>query len=270
MRLSYQSMRMVYWNTGLAPHRGKPQRDHDDVLARVQAMFADGIELIVLGEIKSEPFKELADALSCESVEIFDRAAKWNFWNMGVLHSSSVRVHKLSPVTRVDKKATLKVSFPIKVEKPNSLEFRLYLLHWRSRCRREGDREREIAAQELWPAIRRELDLDQAVAVMGDFNDEPFDKALGWLNASRDPSHVLENPGSRMYNPCWHLASPAQVNPWAPFGSYEHDADLSSQVLLDQALFSHHFLDRKSGKIPTVGLRREKGERDHAPLEISI
>lgn len=158
-------------------------------------------------------------------------------------------------------------------------EFRLYLLHWRSRLRGAADHRQE-ASIALRDSVRSDLEGDRAVVVMGDFNDEPFDGSLTILRASRDPRRVLRDRDAWLYNPSWSAVSPPHTDPWASFGSFAGRAGKTSDsYMFDQALTSAHFLDAATGAAPVVHVRRPQrtspgvalsATMDHVPLELVL
>jgi hypothetical protein len=164
------------------------------------------------------------------------------------------------------------------VARTADIEFRLYLLHWRSRLRGARDH-REEAALALRTSIRRDLENDVPVVVLGDFNEEPFDAPLTRLNTSRDPRRVLRDRNTYLYNPSWCFAAPGHAEPWGAFGSFRRASGKTSQsYLYDQALTSAHFLDEQRRIAPVFRVMGADASPagtvwanlDHTPIELTL
>lgn len=266
-------MKLIFWNCGVAPTRGKPKRCVAEAAEVVCAAFREGAAIVALAEVDEATMKDLASkcARKVQRINITEPIGRTR-WDLGVLYSpSAARCRKGGPVEGLAGGQNLRGGYSVNItNKQGNLEFRLYLLHWRSRLRSEGAEERLHQASLLWNSVRDDLSKDCPVVVLGDFNDEPFDMSLSHLNASRDPKWVLRRKKSCLYNPTWWLASPPAEAPADPFGTIEYRGNGSSAFLFDQALTSYHFLDLKRSRFPRASLGQTSPTKDHRPLELEL
>jgi hypothetical protein len=90
---------------------------------------------------------------------------------------------------------------------PEDSIFNVLISHWPSvRTYNKGSGERDDYGYELRRLVDEILKSDQhaSVVLMGDYNDEPFDRPLASkLRASRDRAKVV-SARTLLYNPFWH------------------------------------------------------------------
>lgn len=178
----------------------------------------------------------------------------------------------------------------VKLKAKEPFEGTLYVLvnHWPSR--REGKEKSEpkrVAAAKRLNEIRQEIiEQDSAadIIIMGDFNDEPFDKSiLETIGTTSDPSEVSAN---KYYNPMGRLKQDGK-------GSYNFrgnwnmlDQIIVSNTLLDKqgteyqmntaSIFSPEWLKQHGGKYDGYPLRTFGGRKylngysDHFPVSIYL
>lgn len=135
-------------------------------------------------------------------------------------------------------------------------------------------------APNLPERARLEERWNEAVLVLGDFNDEPFDTSIRLLaDATRERAEVLKPPRlpsaagapgvaaylslrPRLYNPSWALLGDASKAPRAVLGTHRHGRDW---YLLDQVLCSRGML------VDGRGPRFVEGSlRIHAPDHVMV
>lgn len=268
-------MRLVFWNCGVAPVRGKGKRSIHDTTLAIDATFKAGVDLIALCEVDDCSLERMHSELTPGVAALVNLANREGSsrWDFGIFaRVGSLGCEPMPPATGRDHGDLVKAAQSVRVWN-GSGSFRLYLLHWRSRLQ-NAHSHRLAAAAALHGSIRDDLHSGNPVVVLGDFNDEPHDVSLTALNASRDPRRVLRDPSTFLYNPSWALACPSATEPWNGFGSFRHvGGRTSSRYLFDQALTSAHFLDEKSQVTPTVKLHSiaaGNASNDHIPLELTL
>jgi hypothetical protein len=129
----------------------------------------------------------------------------------------------------------------------------IFLAHFPSRIVDLQQRDREAIATDLKRQIDSFKDFESAggpIIVLGDFNDEPFDRCMThWLHGTRDRQLVRSKPSNRLlYNPSWRwLGEPEYLNDEGeqPLGSgscFFRGDRLARWRTFDQALVSRSLL----------------------------
>ncbi len=283
------SLRLAFWNCGVAPALGQGKRaatgkrSAATVAAVLDSILRSGVELIAGCEVDEDSVGAIRKAMKAKGVRrtlLVSKAGR-SRWDLVVFYQTArVRCKTGTKVLVTADRSTIRAGYQVKVTIEEEDEFDLYLLHWRSRTGGSGHRYREHAALELSRHISRGLSKhDRRTVVLGDFNDEPFDRPLTTLRASRDPVLVQRRPVTYLYNPTWWLACPPASNPWERFGSYAYDSGRTTRrYLFDQALTSAHFLDEEQRRAPVVRLlsdvldsvEQSSADIDHIPLELTL
>lgn len=266
----------------MSPPRGAGLRTSTDAADFIAKTMEDGVEIFAVCEVNADAVAAIADRLSpdgIDAVSLTARSGPRSRWDLAVFHRSPRLTCAIgSPIT-AEHGGTIRAAYGVNVtmRDPEFPNFVLYVLHWRSRLRGDGGKERSEASDALWRRVREDIRLATPVVVLGDFNDEPFDRPLSsQLRASRDPRHVVRSPTSRLYNPTWWLASPRSDDPWAAFGTAEHDEGwTSTRYLFDQALTSADFLDEQTRTAPSARVLAPPAPTtsrtmDHVPLELVL
>ncbi len=174
---------------------------------------------------------------------------------------------------------------------PEGSIFNILISHWPSvRTYNKGSGERDDYGYELRRIVDEILtgDQDASVILMGDYNDEPFDRPLAnKLRASRDRAKVV-NGRTLLYNPFWHRIGSDRDYTRAPnnigfCGTYYFSADLCDrwrtfdQIIIAKGLLNLAAwnLDESSVQVidipfytPLVFNSNEKF--DHFPVGISL
>ncbi|MBL4633670.1 MAG: endonuclease/exonuclease/phosphatase family protein [Kofleriaceae bacterium] len=231
----------------------------------IKELLDKGIELVALCEVNEETATAIADMCNSKVVTMCLKEKRGK-WDLAIVFKKGIRCED---PTRVLANNTIRAAFSWNIVSDTGPSFHLYLLHWKSRLMDGGNDERECAAQALWANVSRRLSDAEPVVIMGDFNDEPFDRSVTKkLYAVRDPDFVRRNRMTSLYNPMWPLSCPPTEDPWGAFGSYAYKG---RRFLLDQAITSAYFLDHKSGRIPSVRMHRSiLTTNDHTPLELCL
>jgi hypothetical protein len=163
----------------------------------------------------------------------------------------------------------------------------LFFAHWPSRMNSTGEFKRDILGMDLCKVIRDiGSDNSDPVLVLGDFNDEPFDQSLAFLQGSRDRSLVRRKP-DLLYNPFWRwlgeqqpLAEEGATRLCA--GTHHWDSGLLTHwFTFDQALVSASLLgggpwtlcEERTGVLqwpPLLTKGRICSGFDHFPIVVTL
>lgn len=273
-------LRLAFWNCGVAPTRGTGKRSAAEAARVVDALLRRGADAVALCEVDEPTARQIHAELGrnvclTSMTEPLGRSR----WDLALFsRADRLRPRVPKPVVGRDEGPSIRAAQHLRLTpKPGDI-FDLYLLHWRGRRHSNGHTYRSRASQTLWASVAAGLRQDRRIVVLGDFNDEPFDRPLTELRASRDPHHVLKRPRGRLYNPSWWLAAPDPTDPWTRFGTYAYaQGETSGHYLLDQALTSAHYLDAATPALPrahvvsfgSLGITAPT-IMDHLPLELVL
>jgi hypothetical protein len=121
-----------------------------------------------------------------------------------------------------------------------------YLSHWPSQIN-NVDLQIASVAERLRTDIENELPLIEHIVLIGDYNVEPYDKAIvHHLQSSREKQVVLKKPNV-LYNPCWKFLTVSQTSdPRYGEGTYYYsNGNFHHWYAIDQIMFSKVFLTSK-------------------------
>jgi hypothetical protein len=207
----------AWWNTSLSPPN-KPNRaskqQKDKALEIIEYLTQDkAIDCLALGEVTSDELIDVKKKLNLYEYELFDgtqKEGKLRF-DTGVLFRKEVFClinykYIICTSGRNNSKAANRLDLMILHDKAI---LNLFVSHWPSR-RYEGTQQ---IRNSLGQRLKEEIDnLNEECGgfvnaiLMGDFNDEPFDRSLSeHLLTTRDREFVCKFP-TFLYNPFWrHL-----------------------------------------------------------------
>lgn len=279
------NLRLVFWNCGVAPPRARQGAATTTVHAAasvVHAALKTGADAVALCEVDGNTVDQIEEELGkgFRAVSMTKPVGR-SRWDLAIFYRSQRLRHRQPvPVYGRDQGSHIRAAQRMELtDRSTNTNVMLYLLHWRSRPAQRSHDHREKAAQLLKERVRKDLRENRRVVVMGDFNDEPFDRSVSkTLSTSRDPHRVMRHPDSMLYNPTWWLAAPSPTEPWEPFGTHRYSYGATSNCYaLDQALTSAHYLDQRTRAAPlartlhfsSLGLPTP-GTLDHLPLELTL
>lgn len=289
-----EQIRLAWWNVGLSPRRKKKNRpsgtNFETVIEILRGLLSsEEVDLVALGEVSPKDAEDLYRRLDMPLRTFIDQESGTGI--AALFKSSSLQLveHRVLTEAYVDKE--LKRGCRLYIETADcTLSFYLFLCHWPSRMVGEQSaREREELATGLTRHLR---DLRGAsrdpVIIMGDFNDEPFDRSLSdRLLGSRDRS-LVKKRSALLYNPFWRLLGERQdirneSNRRLAAGTYYYSShQLTRWFTFDQALVSGSLLGGKTwtlnesgvGALQTPVLLREGARMrsgfDHLPIAITL
>ena len=253
-----ERMTFGWWNTSLSP-LGKERADqkHKEIAGDVVKSLINDLKIdcLALGEITNNDLLSLKDACASKKLAIYDgtlREGKLQF-DTGIIYDPErLRIVGEKSITSVHGGRNSKIANRIELvsTSDNSL-FHLFVSHWPSRgTSEETVLRRETIASRLKDQITaiEERSKDPAIILLGDFNDEPFDKSLSWnLLATRD-RHLAQTRKGFLYNPFWRRLGEFEPHVFASAkcgaaGTYFYKNGTATRWhTFDQILFSSAFL----------------------------
>ncbi len=250
-----------WWNTSLSP-LGKPRenaRSEQIAQSVVNSLVdEDGVDFLALGEVSSSDLEMFSRSCGDGLFKIFDGTSREGRlrYDMGIIYNpSKFQVLGSRKVMRVFGKTKLKIAHRIDFAMVDTDDpLHIFITHWSSRLFvGQYETKRDALGMMLRSAVDEifELNLHPQIILIGDFNDEPFDRSLsGYLFASRDRKLVSENV-SYFYNPFWRLLGESLpyrgIEEKESFaGTYFHGSGNETRWrTLDQIIVSSSFLSDK-------------------------
>ncbi len=207
---------MAWWNTALSPAVGNltngDNKEHyattcehiKNIITRLSC------DLIAICEVSTDDVAYITSYLGKHLTNLkvldltcnvgrtrFDIAVIYNEEKLHLNHK-----HYLSkPLTG----STIKAAQIVEIINLNdNRKIQLFLCHWASRLRGDGEKRRQSAATMVYSLAHNFMQDNEDVIVMGDFNDNPYDESvLNNLNATRCHDAVRKYPKEYFYNPFW-------------------------------------------------------------------
>lgn len=206
-----------WWNTSLSPTKNKNRSspEQKEVAGNVVKRLLNNhsIDFLGLGEVSIQDINHLRTHIN-DNRYIFTKNIGENDdggFDLGIVYNcEKLRLDKLKSIisSRGERKLkiALRVDFQVAlVEAP----LYIFVSHWPSRMfNHEGQAIRDDFAMKLKCEIEEIQNVysgKASIVLMGDYNDEPFDKPLaGHLCASRD-RRLVRRSRYYLYNPFWRL-----------------------------------------------------------------
>ncbi|MCX4244067.1 endonuclease/exonuclease/phosphatase family protein [Paraliomyxa miuraensis] len=265
---------IVFWNCGLAPtvrRETRPEPGACETAGRtIRQLVHDGAKVLGLCEVNDASLQSLRRFLPA-GFDLHPCTGPVNglHWDLALAFDSAAWKacgHARRIVARYGNhsyKAGWKRPL---LHRSTGVEVAIYVAHWRSRLR-DGALGRQRCGQELATSMEKEK---RPIVVMGDFNDEPFDKALEGMNTSRD-IHLVRDSCNLLFNPFWrHLGHEDRHT--RRCGTYFHrNGETTRWRTFDQIIISAEFLQDRdlcyhwAGPAPNV---HDAG--DHIPVRLDI
>lgn len=251
----------AWWNTSLSPYSKENTscKEHKDFVIYVllQLINNKDVDVLCLCEVSDNDINFINESLMLTS-------ANYNIYN-GTLKSGKKKfdfciIYKASVLTIIDSELISKKQITKTIHAAQEVNFilsdsgepiTLYLVHWSSRLYDYEDSPNKI---QLGTLLRNAVDdcrdtrEIKHVIILGDFNDEPFNKSLTQaLFASRDIALVKKMP-RLLYNPFWRHLVHSKLHPHNNFesegcGTYFYKGDQSNRwKTFDQIIFSSDFV----------------------------
>lgn len=285
--MKQSNLSLVWWNTSLSPpissKRGKAELIKLDRVCWVIGQFLQSeYDFICLGEVCDDDINYFEQKLNLKELNylIVKAAKKLNrsYFDTCIIYK---KYHLLLPVYGEDAKYLsfnsgtnlLKTAtrFLFNLSPPFNESLLIYLCHWPSKLR---DTSLDVISISERCRVDVEIQAKNTdnIILMGDFNLEPFEKALVHnLQTSRAKDVVLDKPNI-FYNPFWKflVTLPNEIK-----GTYHYsNGRFHRDLVIDQMIFSSSFLSERwnfsDDLIDIVDIPNFKGKKnqisDHLPI----
>lgn len=288
----------AWWNTSMSPHsqENKASDEHKTyVIYTLLRLIKDkDVDVLCLCEVTQEDIAYILSYIADFGFSVYDgtiRDGRKKFdlcvlYRDELLELTSSEVIRKPHVTKIIY-AAQEVNFTIKeTQEPMTL----YLVHWSSRIYDYEDSvKKHLLGSTLRDAVFSSIEQKGVsnVIILGDFNEEPFNKSLtDALCASRDIGLVKSSP-RLLYNPFWRHLIGGHLFPehreFEGCGTYYYKGDeIHRWRTFDQIIFSSSFvrdgkwfLDEASTEVfyDETFLKfifNSKSKFDHLPIISSI
>lgn len=257
-----EKITFAWWNTSLSPYtkEGKATDEHKDYVLRIliQLITVKDVDVLCLCEVSEFDISFIVESLAGTAFSIYDgtyRQGKKKFDICVIYKSELLEIIRSEVISKIPISKAIyagqEVIFKIR---STGETLALYLVHWSSRIYAYEDSPKKII---LGNILREAIMLSieeggiENVIVLGDFNDEPFNKSItDGLGASRDVTLVKKTP-RLFYNPFWRHMANNKLHPedqgLEGCGTYYYKGDESNRwKTFDQMIFSSSFV--RNGK----------------------
>ena len=254
------SISFLWWNTSLSPCGKSRATDRQHKIARtmINTFTQSNVDFIGLCEVNSDDIAKIKKYCILDSYEIFDgfSIAGRSSFDTCLLYKSD-RFFLNSPLNIAPSKAgnTYKVAQKLDFSCSEfDVPLHLFISHWPSRLyKHQNSADRDNLGMGLRSAIEdifKEYKDKAYFVLLGDYNDEPFDRTLSeQLLATRDRKLVQISKNNLLYNPFWRNLSHElpytfkEKDSHQLAGTYYYKLGNKSRwYTFDQIIFSPRFL----------------------------
>ena len=208
------SLRLGWWNIALSPAATRARSNaSDENYNRLceyinDLLYTYGCDFLGLCEVSSTDVTEIRNRLNSDNFSIMDltHSIGRTRYDMAVIYNTEkISVEYIGSQSRVMTANTVKGAQVVRIDSINDEKpIFVYLCHWASRLNGDGEARRIAAANLVYDNAQRYMRDNEYVVVMGDFNDNPYDKSLNeCMRASRCHDAVRLYPLEYFYNPFW-------------------------------------------------------------------
>ena len=210
------NLKMAWWNTALSPAaRSAGTKANTEtytiICDHIKKLITElSCDLIAICEVSTEDVAYINSYLNTHLTNLkvldltcdigrtrFDMAVIYNTEKIHLNH----KYYLSKPLTGSTVKAAQLVEI---INLDDNKTIQLFLCHWASRLRGDGEKRRQSAATIVYSSALDFMAENKDVIVMGDFNDNPYDESiLANLNATRCHDAVRKYPNEYFYNPFW-------------------------------------------------------------------
>jgi hypothetical protein len=251
-----------WWNINLAPLGSEKTLSEAQINEKaahiIDLLLAQDIGVLCLGEVGTKFIAAIESLLIDKDYKIFNGVSsvkQVKFDTCAIYDTKKLTLVSSEIVVLPHVDASQKIAHKLffKMNEADDL-FYLYLLHWPSRIKYGANDDYRVSlGTNLYTSISNLFHKhgdDLSVVVLGDFNDEPYNRSMtSFLCSSRDRNLVRKRPRF-LYNPFWQfLKNPVRYIPHEdtqlPFGTYEYASttDLTESHIFDQMLFSSSYIN---------------------------
>lgn len=257
--LNLNSIRLAWWNVNLSSVASNAkylstESDYDVVLKGIQFFLnIQQCKLVVLCEVSEQDIAVLRKSLSSSYLSIIEgvqRVGRTRFDTVLIYDCRFIHIKHDTDITKGSSTSIVKSGQVYDLYNiHDTAHFKLILCHWPSRAIAGSDIRRNKAASSLAYKIQEDYLGKYDVIIMGDFNDNPFDKSIyETLQATRCHEMAVKYSDEWLYNPFWRDCvsttyhgsehHESKGNSY-PSGTYRHKAgDGAFWHTLDQILIS--------------------------------
>jgi len=247
-----------WWNTSLSPHT-KENLSSDEhkafVLVTLWRLINEkSVDVICLCEVSTADVEYISGMFNGSEFSIYDGTVydgRKRYDICTIYKSNLLQIINTDLITKIqpDGKihAAQELNFQIKeFQEPITL----YVAHWVSRLHvSEDDTLRIQLGTLLMDAVSASIEQRniENIVILGDFNDEPFNKSLTEALFSTKDTFLVKKKPRLLYNPFWRLMVNKDLHPcttelWGG-GTYYHKNNKTSRwKTFDQIIFSSSFL----------------------------
>jgi hypothetical protein len=163
---------------------------------------------LTLCEVNTKDIAHFRQNLNLSNIEILDltcKVGRTRFDIAIVFNPKKLSVEHIKKLSKVRSDSTIKAAQIVEIKNlDDDKKISLYICHWASRLRGDGESRRKSAADMVYESATELMNNGQDVILMGDFNDNPYDDSvLNHLNSTRCHAAVIKNPNEFFYNPFW-------------------------------------------------------------------
>ncbi len=284
-----ENITFAWWNTSLSPS-AKSRATEDDLKLALNVIdymiVSSKVDFIALGEISEHDIELLKSHIEIYGYDLkggVSNAGRSKFDTCYIFNTEKIYVANLSNIVSRRGRGSLKVAqkLDLVIDDFNS-PIHVFVSHWPSRmwCN-ENDAERHNLGVRLRDEVEELIsvyDFDPYIVLLGDYNDEPFDKSLSdQVMATRD-INLAKRKSHLLYNPFWKYLSAISYDVESSGSYYYKSGKLTQWHTFDQIIFSHAFLTSKEwvlceksdfilnmpGYVETV--KNNKSIFDHLPV----
>ena len=265
------NMTFAWWNTSLSHFKKQASSKQQQFVCSLIEIFihAFNIDFIALGEMSESDIQYIRSNCNIDNHQIESgifSVGRAQFDLCYIFNKNKIDILDIYKIVTTKGNNTFKVAQKLDViVKDSSSPFHIFTSHWPSRlwCH-EDSSDRHYLGMRLRDSIDEILQKDDQnphILLLGDYNDEPFNKSLSeHVMATRDKSLVYKHK-HLMYNPFWnYLGSRFETD--QIFGTYYYNSGkITKWHTFDQIIFSHAFYQCKRVEIERIKKQHIKHKR---------
>lgn len=205
-------IRLVWWNVGISPARSNRKKELQSLLeltVHIESLFSENLcDFLAICEVNSDDILVIQDAIRVSDLEFMDLtevAGRTRFDIAVVYNKNKISVQHAHNLVNESSGNTIKAAQVVKIfhcDEPK--EIYIYLCHWASKLRGEGETKRKLAADAVYRSAIELSKKHNDVIIMGDFNANPYEQPMiEGLQALRCHDAVIKSPLEYFYNPFW-------------------------------------------------------------------
>ncbi|WP_027595221.1 endonuclease/exonuclease/phosphatase family protein [Pseudomonas sp. LAIL14HWK12:I7] len=247
----------AWWNTSLAPSGNSRSTPEERALACqviLNLITSVGADFIALGEMSDLDLEDVASVCNPYDYTVHSgvtKAGRSQFDICFVINERKLSLLHSKDIVSKKGESTLKIAKRLDVASvDDGTIFHLLISHWPSRlwCE-ENHADRHTYGLRLRDSVEDIFELYESspfVIMLGDYNDEPFDKSLSdQVMASRDID-LVRRKRHLLYNPFWQHLCKRTVEHSGSGSYYYKGGKVTKWHTFDQLIYSHAFVTSSS------------------------